>query len=276
MDNQKIFNIICNQKPNPLLLQETKSSFCDDFILDYCKSINCDVAKTFCNNCIDCKKFNEKKYFDFVKFDLYNLSVSKEDVLAAINQFKYSSLESKGNKFFIFKGIELANKYITNLMLRSIEEPNKNTYYIFVSRNTNAVLETILSRCYVYRLDKDLDRSLGILKLNNIDDKYFDFLLEAFFEMDEILNFYNSKSFNNILNFYNNLLTYKNKIPAIKNCLNDFKNLNYFEIEKLFIMFAINNEINIKEKIFLLLNDLKSNPNKTLIFNELLNILKII
>lgn len=276
MSNQKIFNIISEQVPNPLLLEESKSSFCDEFIFDYCKSINCSNSKTFCNNCSNCKRIDQKTYFDFFYFDAYNNSVLKEEVFNALNQFKYSSLEASGNKFFVFKGIELANQQITNLMLRTIEEPNKNTYFIFVTRNKNAVLETIISRCNVYTLQKDLDKTIDILKRNNVDQKHYPFLLESFFSTNEMLNFYNSKSFKNILEIYQSLKDSTNKIVAIKNINSDFKSLSYLEIEKLLIMFSLNIDVFAKTQIFALLNNLKSNPNKTLVFNELINILRII
>lgn len=273
LTNQKIFNIITKQKPNPLLLQEQKGSFCFDFIIDYCKSINCKNNPKFCDECYDCKKIENLKYFDLHVIDLFNETTTKNDVANILESFKYSSLEKSGNKFLIFKGIENANKQIINLMLKSIEHPNKNTYYVFITRNINAVLETIKSRCCFYCLQKDenlINKKLTSLK---IDEKYFNFLTQAFYSFNEMKNFYESESFKKIFDIHDQLLKIKQDICLAKKILNDFKKLSYFEIEKLLILVSLNLELNNQKIVFELIDNLRYKLNKTLIFNEIINII---
>lgn len=271
--NNKILKVIAKQKPNPLLIEEVKGSFCFSFILDYCKTINCRQTELFCNECNDCKKINDLKYFDLHIIDLFNGTASKNEVLDIVNGFKYSALESSGNKFLIFKGIENANKQITNLMLRSIENPNKNTYYIFVTRNINMVLETIKSRCFMFRLDKQKDDVILKLENANVDKKYFNFLNEAFYNVDEMIEFYNSSSFKTITDIANDLVAHKENVSLFKRDLAFFKNLTYSEIEKMLIYLSLDMDAYKKDSIYQLLSNLKYKLNKTLIFNEIINII---
>ncbi len=272
MTNNKILESIIKDRPNPLMLEESKFSFLSNFILDFCKSINCSKSSKFCNNCEDCKKIEQGKYFDLYIVNFYDGVVKKEEVLKLMEALKYSSLEKVGNKFFILQGIEKASKQITNLMLRTIENPFKNTYFIFTTRNKNAVLETIKSRCFTYKLKGQQDLVNDILKRKEIDPKYFDYLLISHYEIEEMLNFYDSKSFTKIIEFSIRLKDGKNNPVECKKNLNDFKKMTYYEIEKILYYFLNLNQNSID--IYRMINDIKLNINKTLIFNKLLDEIK--
>lgn len=271
MKNVKIFNSIIENKPTPILLEQTKCSFVFDFILDICKSFNCNNSKTFCNNCSECKKISSGNYFDLYIIDFYEKSAKKEEIVQLMNNLKYSSLEKAGNKFLVIKGIEKANKQITNLMLTTIESKQKNTYYIFTSKNVHSVLETILSRCYIFRLETDYQKAFDILKLNNVEVKYIPFLVEAFYEVDEMLEFYISKDFKKCVEFCDVLLDSRYKIVEFKKLLNTFKTFDYKFIEKIFYYLLKTTEK--KLAIYELIKNIHLNINKTLIFNELINAL---
>lgn len=271
--NQKILTTLINKRPTPILLEESKSSFVDEVIIDYLKSINCNETKTMCNNCNDCKKIESKNYFDYHELNVYVETVQKEKVIEIFNNLKYSSLEKNGNKFFVFKGIELINKYVSNLMLTTIENPPPKTYIIFVTRNINSVLETIKSRCVSYKITSEYEKMKNLLVINKIDEKYHDFFMNNFYNFIEITNFYNSSSFDKISKICFDLKENINNLVILKSNLNIFKTFNYYEIEKTILMLSDNVNLNKRKPLIHLLNNINLNLNKTLIYNEILNIM---
>lgn len=271
MLNNKIFNIIYENKFSPILLEERKNSFVKEFIFSFCKSLNCKNSEPYCNNCFNCKKIDSNTYYDLHYINFHNNFEGKEEINKIINNFKFSSLESAGNKFLIIEGIELVNKSVANLMLRSIEEPSKNTYYIFTTRNKNMVLETIKSRCYYFSLQGDRQKTKEILKINGIDLNFFPFFESAFFNVDEMIEFYKNNSFNKIQEIAKTIIEHKSIFSELKKDLVKFKMLTNIEIEKL--LYFVIDKIDNKKECYELIKNSKMNINKTLIFNQIINLI---
>lgn len=272
--NEKILKSLIKNKPSPLLLEESTASFTMNFIYDFMKSICCTKAETFCNTCEACWKITRGKYFDFHLINTYKDSIHKEDLLSIINKLSYPSIEKYGNKFLIIYGIENVNKQIANMLLKNIENPSKNTYYIFVTRNHNNIINTIKSRCVFYKIISEEKRFIKELESNKIDQRYFSYFLLNFYSIDEVLDFYNNETFSKIVNVYETLINDKNKLISIHKSLISFKTFSYYEIAKLLFLLEPKVSPENKEKIYHLISSLKYNLNKTLVFNEILSMLK--
>ena len=67
---------------------------------------------------------------------------------------KKSSLKSYlgGNKVFIFWGAETMMPQTSNKLLKILEEPPVNTYFILITSSIQAILPTIISRCQISNL----------------------------------------------------------------------------------------------------------------------------
>lgn len=272
VDNNQLKSII-KKKPSPILIKQNVYSFLDEFILQYCKSLNCNNDFLFCDNCFNCQKLNNKNYFDFYEFNLDQNSISKEQTQIILNNLQYTSLENAMNKFFIIKNIDKANKFVLNLMLKSIENPIKNTFYIFSTKNIHLVLETIKSRCFFVNLHSDKNKVIKLLEKNNIQKKFHDFFLTSFFSYNEMIEFYYNSNFDSFINLATNLLEYKNHITLIKDILNEFKLLNSYQIEKLILFLCLKVDLNKKIQLVNLTKQLIINFNKILIFNQIINII---
>ena len=57
-----------------------------------------------------------------------------------------------GNKVFIFWGVETMMAQTSNKLLKILEEPPVNTYFILITNNIQDVLPTIISRCQISNL----------------------------------------------------------------------------------------------------------------------------
>ena len=60
---------------------------------------------------------------------------------------KYINVSSDTPRVVIVEGFQTANTVLANAMLKTIEEPPRNMYFIIVTTNIDTVLPTIVSRC---------------------------------------------------------------------------------------------------------------------------------
>ena len=290
------------------------------FILEFIKSIYClkkDNNDKPCNKCLGCESIdnfknvnvkiimplvNENSEINRETNDLFCKYV-KENII--IDEYSWSNKLKSTNKLVINKNSilklqdfmliqpltnkpkiciiwlpELLNNSSANSMLKILEEPTKNTFFIFISNNDKRVLETIKSRTIkIFFEDKSLD--------NNVDDNdkvkymelFIDFLrlcyvnnYEKNIEFIDKISKNNTKNelinvfytglliFRNILYLNNNVKTdiilnenINNTIDKIKNIL-DFSSIKNIikELEKSLIL--IQNNTNVKILIFNLIN----------------------
>ena len=270
--NKRIFQSLIRSKPSPLLLEESKASFTENFIYDYIKAICCSESESFCNECEVCLKVENRTYYDCCFLNAYDQNVSKEEISKILTNFSFSSLEKYNFKFLIIYGTENLSKQVSNMLLKSIESPSKNTFYIFVTRNYNSIINTIRSRCVFYKVSSNPTSFKEFLVNQKIDDKYLDFFVSNFYSTNEVLKFYSSENFSKIIEIYNMVVEKKLALTSIYTALSKFKSLSYYEISSLLVLLEPFAKDDKKETVYYLINSLKYNINKTLVFNEILGL----
>jgi DNA polymerase-3 subunit delta' len=133
-------------------------------------------------------------------------------LILALNK---SSFNSKP-RFVLIDNIELLNINSVNALLKILEEPNDNIYFILINNNKK-ILPTLKSRCLNYNINLNSDQSIDII--NKILDKNCLNLVH-----EQIFNHYITPgSILNLLNF------------AIKNDF-DLKVINLKDLIKKIIM----------------------------------------
>ena len=75
-----------------------------------------------------------------------------------------SSLMNKKPRFTIIDDVELLSKNIANSLLKFIEEPSKNNYFILINNNRYELLETIKSRAIEFKIFINNNEKKDILK----------------------------------------------------------------------------------------------------------------
>ena len=135
-------------------------------------------------------------------FKIFKKKDSKNiDVQQIRDMIKYQNLSSFNNndRFIFIEDIENLNINSSNALLKSLEEPNKNLYFLLTNNLGSKVLDTIKSRCLEFRLN---------LKLNEVEEivnKYFNQNIYSNICVDYINN-YNSPSFLiSLINFFNDI-----------------------------------------------------------------------
>ncbi len=101
-------------------------------------------------------------------------------------------------RFVLIDNIEFLNKNSINALLKILEEPNNNVYFILIHNNTN-ILSTLKSRCLNFKLNLTHIKSLEVLKNILIDNnKINNDLISYYFSPGNIYNLIHFLNENNI------------------------------------------------------------------------------
>ncbi len=146
-----------------------------------------------------------------------------------INSLNKSSFNNKP-RFVLFDNIEFLNTNSINALLKTLEEPNENTFFILIN-NQKKILSTLRSRCLEYKIS--LTNSDSFIVLESLLNEKPSNLIN-----DKLIHYYFTAG-----NIYK-LFEFSNKHKIDLNTI-DLKNLllflitnNYYKIEP-FIKFII-------------------------------------
>lgn len=152
------------------------------FTADYfVKSIFCENSHRPCENCKSCRMVKNNSFADF-----YYLGEKKDDLSAeSIRNFlQRLSLSSPTNKrkIAIIARADTLNLYAANALLKTLEEPPKNTSIILIADSIEKLPSTVISRCLLLKfqplLRKDMEEWL---KNYNFDKEQTDTIINLSF-----------------------------------------------------------------------------------------------
>ena len=187
-----------------------------------------------------------KTHPNFYLIDL--LSEKKNiDVTQIREMITYTNKSSFNNKerFILIDNVENLNKNSINALLKIIEEPNENVFFILINNNEKYILPTLRSRCLTFKINFSFEESVNIANqilgkniLNEINHDLISYY-NTTGEMIDLINFSKEKSIN--LNDYNlttliSLIienSYYKKDRFVKNLLINFIELFFLKEYKL-------------------------------------------
>ncbi len=101
-----------------------------------------------CGECQSCKTYKAESNPDFLKIDLLEekqqISV---DQIRAMNEFINYSRSFEAYRVILINKVDRLNINAANSLLKSLEEPSRNTVIILISSQFSRLLPTIKSRC---------------------------------------------------------------------------------------------------------------------------------
>lgn len=120
----------------------------------FAKSLNCDDKNNVnpCNKCPSCKKITASSSLDVLEID--GASNRGIDDIRNINEtVGYATFDGK-YKIYIIDEVHMLTKEAFNALLKTLEEPPKNTKFFFATTEAHKIPATILSRCQKIELKR--------------------------------------------------------------------------------------------------------------------------
>ncbi|MFG6150792.1 DNA polymerase III subunit delta' [Halobacillus sp. B23F22_1] len=99
-----------------------------------------------CQHCLECKRIDSGNHPDLHWVEPDGQSIKKEQILNLQKEFTYTGLESN-RKVYIIVDADKMTTNASNRLLKFLEEPSQQTTAILLTENSQAMLNTIRSRC---------------------------------------------------------------------------------------------------------------------------------
>ena len=196
------------------------------------------------------------------KDDKKNIEISQ---IREMIKFQNNSSFNNKSRFIIIDNASDLNIYSTNALLKSIEHPNNNVFYILTHNSGSLIQDTLKSRCIEFKMFLNISSCKLI-----INDYFAKNIYDSLSE--DLVNYYNNPSFTiSLINYLNeNSLNYKTiKIEDLIRLIikkNDYtknkfinNNINFL-IELFFykkIVLTNNMAFKLKKYFYLKLNQIK-------------------
>ena len=123
---------------------------------------------------------------NFYLIDLINEKkiIEVEQIRKMINYTNKSSFDNSP-RFILIDNIENLNQNSTNALLKIIEEPNENIFFILIHNNNKKIIPTLKSRCLTFNINLSFEETINITNL---------LLKVNLFEIisKDLINYYNS------------------------------------------------------------------------------------
>ena len=121
--------------------------------------------------------------FTLVDIDVEKKNINILQIRNLINNLNKSSFNSKP-RFILIDNIEFLNINATNALLKILEEPNKNIFFILI-HNNKKIPTTLLSRCIDFKISMSNDQA------TYVSNKLLDGNIHDIFNQD-LLNYYST------------------------------------------------------------------------------------
>ena len=175
MDNffTEISNLYdANKMPNKILFsgkkglgKSTLAYHIINYILSTDEEYKYDKSKFFINkNNRSFKLLIKNAHPNFYLIDLIdekkNIDISQvREMITYTNKSSFNNMP----RFILIDNIENLNKNSVNALLKIIEEPNENIYFILISNNEAKILPTLRSRCLTFKINFSFNQSVNII-----------------------------------------------------------------------------------------------------------------
>ncbi len=118
---------------------------------------------------LDNKKIDIRNNQDIFYLDQNEALITRDDVRDLLSSLSTTS-QFSDKKIYIINGAEKITDLVANSLLKTLEEPKSNIYAFLITKNIDAVKETVKSRCQKIILNSNeeyLDDNEELLKITN-------------------------------------------------------------------------------------------------------------
>jgi len=135
------------------------------------KALNCpyvDEKGDPCDECDICKQIKSGSFIDLIEIDAAS-NRGIDDIRELRERIKLAPVLGK-TKVFIIDEVHMLTSEAFNALLKTLEEPPKNTVFVLCTTEIHKVPETIKSRCQVFKFKRASVKQI-VEKLQNITKK---------------------------------------------------------------------------------------------------------
>lgn len=119
---------------------------------DFVKAILCENNPGWgCDECVNCRKIDHDNYEDLYAVNADENSLKDAAILSLQEKLKGKPTGGSRN-IAIISDADTMTQRAQNRLLKTLEEPTPGTVIVLLSENTENLLQTIRSRCIIYRL----------------------------------------------------------------------------------------------------------------------------
>lgn len=183
---QRIKNTILNDKlSHAYIIEGIGSREKMQFVKDFIKAAVClEGSGTPCNSCLMCKKVENNNLEDMTYIESDGLSVKDEAISRVQEAIRRKPVLDRN--FVVISDADTITIRGQNRLLKTLEEPQSAATLFLLCENRENLLETVKSRCVLYRLPGETSIDEGFLELS---DKIIDMIIhgEKFFPLKSLL-----------------------------------------------------------------------------------------
>ena len=225
-----------NKKSGTYLFYGSDSDQLLEFALYFAKGLCCETLEgDFCDTCSVCQRIDRLTYGDLEIVE--DVNGIKVDTVRELG-YKSSSSASEGKrKIFILKDIQKLKKEAGNSLLKLIEEPAENSFFILLTNSLN-ILPTIKSRSILVKIKKRDAEEL------DVDEFTYNFFLGNSRDIENFkindIDLQKAESYEMIgvhLKKYEETEDFKEKVYIYK-CIKDFINNRHYLAQQEKLYFA--------------------------------------
>ena len=189
--------------PNKILLSGKKGSGKSTLayhLINYILSKNEEYKYNLENLCIneDNKSYKLLQNNSHPNFFLIDLLIEKKNIdvgqIREMISYTNKSTFNDSARFILIDNVENLNKNSINALLKIIEEPNENVFFILINNSEKNILPTLKSRCLTFKINLTFNETLNIsnsiLEKNVLDFVNFD-LLSYYNSPGDIISLFN-------------------------------------------------------------------------------------
>ncbi len=124
--------------------------------LQFAKALNCLEGGAergdACDHCLSCKKIDDQLHPDVLVLEPEGQTIKADQVRQMQKDLAYRPYEGK-HRVCILTAAERMAPNMSNILLKTLEEPPLHTVIILLASNPRVLLPTILSRCHTIRFN---------------------------------------------------------------------------------------------------------------------------
>lgn len=106
-----------------------------------------------CGECRSCHLFDSRNLADLHQIECASTDDAQiESIRELLYTLQLRSFEGK-SRIVIFHDAHEISTQVTNVLLKALEEPRPDTYFILITSNRSKLLPTLLSRCHTFHFE---------------------------------------------------------------------------------------------------------------------------